>query len=120
MSSSPRRISNNTETTDHFVNEYRIRLVADRRLDAIPGGLWMAEYREQPIDDEHREPVAAPMLSKRGATTVSRRWRRWRRTRQSMILASYQKSNRRPLGGAAARRREDNDVSKAADMKNAA
>jgi hypothetical protein len=51
------RISNGTETTDHFVNEYRIRLMADRRSDANPDGLWVAEYSERPIDGERRERI---------------------------------------------------------------
>jgi hypothetical protein len=51
------RISNGTETTDHFVNEYRIRLIADRRSDANPDGLWIAEYSERPIDGERRERI---------------------------------------------------------------
>lgn len=51
------RLSNGTETTDHFVNEYRIRLIADRRSDANPDGLWIAEYSERPIDGERRNQI---------------------------------------------------------------
>jgi hypothetical protein len=51
------RLSNGTETTDHFVNEYRIRLIAERRSDANPDGLWIAEYSERPIDGERRERI---------------------------------------------------------------
>ena len=51
------RLSNGTETTDHFVNEYRIRLIADRRSDANPDGLWVADYSERPIDGERRERI---------------------------------------------------------------
>lgn len=51
------RLSNGTETTDHFVNEYRIRLIADRRSDVNPDGLWIAEYSERPIDGERRERI---------------------------------------------------------------
>lgn len=51
------RVSNGTETTDHFVNEYRIRLIADRRSDANPDGLWIADYSERPIDGERRERI---------------------------------------------------------------
>ena len=51
------RLSNGAETTDHFVNEYRIRLVADRRSDANPDGLWIAEYSERPIDGERRNQI---------------------------------------------------------------
>lgn len=50
-------LSNGTETTDHFVNEYRVRLIADRRSDVNPDGLWVAEYSERPIDDERRDRV---------------------------------------------------------------
>ena len=50
-------LSNGTETTDHFVNEYRVRLIADRRSDVNPDGLWVAEYSERPIDDERRDRI---------------------------------------------------------------
>jgi hypothetical protein len=50
-------LSNGTETTDHFVNEYRIRLIADRRSDVNPDGLWIAEYSERPIDGERRDQI---------------------------------------------------------------
>jgi hypothetical protein len=52
-------LSNGTETTDHFVNEYRIRLIADRRSDVNPDGLWIAEYSERPIDGERRDRILA-------------------------------------------------------------
>jgi hypothetical protein len=51
------RLSNGTETTDHFVNEYRVRLIADKRSDLNPDGLWIAEYSERPIDGERRDRV---------------------------------------------------------------
>lgn len=50
-------LSNGTEITDHFVNEYRIRLIADRRSDVNPDGLWIAEYSERPIDGERRDRI---------------------------------------------------------------
>ena len=50
-------LSNGAETTDHFVNEYRVRLIADRRSDLNPDGLWIAEYSERPIDDERRDRI---------------------------------------------------------------
>jgi hypothetical protein len=53
------RLWNGTETTDHFVNEYRLRLIADKRSDANPDGLWIAEYSERPIDGERREQILA-------------------------------------------------------------
>ncbi|MGC2544942.1 MAG: hypothetical protein WA426_03785 [Silvibacterium sp.] len=52
-------LSKGTESTDHFVNEYRVRLIADRRSDVNPDGLWIAEYSERPIDDERRDRVLA-------------------------------------------------------------
>ena len=53
------RLSKGTEMTDHFVNEYRVRLIADRRSDVNPDGLWIAEYSERPIDGERREHILA-------------------------------------------------------------
>ena len=50
-------LSNGTEMTDHFVNEYRIRLIADSRSDVNPDGLWIAEYSERPIDGERRDQI---------------------------------------------------------------
>jgi hypothetical protein len=52
-------VSNGSEVTDHFVNEYRIRLIADRRTDVNPDGLWIAEYSERPIDGERRDRILA-------------------------------------------------------------
>jgi hypothetical protein len=52
-------LSNGTESTDHFVNEYRVRLIADRRSDTNPDGLWIAEYSERPIDGERRDRILA-------------------------------------------------------------
>ena len=53
------RLSNGTEATDHFVNEYRVRLIADKRSDVNPDGLWIAEYSERPIDGERRDQILA-------------------------------------------------------------
>ncbi len=50
-------VTNGNEVTDHFVNEYRIRLVADKRSDVNPDGLWIAEYSERPIDGERRNAI---------------------------------------------------------------
>ena len=50
-------LSNGTETTDHFVNEYRMRLIGDKRSDVNPDGLWIAEYSERPIDGERRDRI---------------------------------------------------------------
>jgi len=52
-------LSNGTEATDHFVNEYRVRLIADKRSDVNPDGLWIAEYSERPIDGERRDQILA-------------------------------------------------------------
>src|ERR1700679_1028741 len=51
------RLSKGAESTDHFVNEYRVRLIADRRSDVNPDGLWIAEYSERPIDGERRDHI---------------------------------------------------------------
>ncbi len=50
-------LSNGTEITDYFVNEYRIRLIPDKRSDANPDGLWIADYSERPIDGERRNQI---------------------------------------------------------------
>ena len=47
-------LSNGTETTDHFVNEYRIRLIADRRSDVNPGRA--VDCRIQRTADRRRTP----------------------------------------------------------------
>jgi type IV secretory pathway component VirB8 len=52
-------VSDGTETTDHFVNEYRIRLVTDTRSEVNPDGLWIAQYSERAIDGERRSQVLA-------------------------------------------------------------
>jgi hypothetical protein len=53
------QLKDGIETTDHFVNEYRIRLMPDRRSDVNPDGLWIAEYSERPIDGERRDRILA-------------------------------------------------------------
>jgi len=52
-------LTNGAEFTDHLVNEYRVRLIADRRSDVNPDGLWIAEYSERPIDGERRDRILA-------------------------------------------------------------
>ena len=59
-------LTNGTETTDHFVNEYRVRLIADKRSDVNPDGLWIAEYSERPIDGERRDQILAAPDRKEG------------------------------------------------------
>jgi hypothetical protein len=51
------RLSKGAESTDHFVNEYRVRLIADHRSEVNPDGLWIAEYSERPIDGERRDRI---------------------------------------------------------------
>ena len=50
-------LSNGSEVNDHFVNEYRIRVIADKRSDTNPDGLWIAEYSERPIEGERRNQI---------------------------------------------------------------
>jgi hypothetical protein len=50
-------VTNGSEVTDHFVNEYQIRVIADKRSDANPDGLWIAGYSEHPIDGERRNAI---------------------------------------------------------------
>ena len=59
-------LSNGVETTDHFVNEYRVRLIADKRSEINPDGLWIADYSERPIDGERREQILAAPDRKEG------------------------------------------------------
>lgn len=55
-----RHLVKGNEITDHFVNEYRIRLRAETtRTDANPDGLWVVEYSERPIEDERRGGILA-------------------------------------------------------------
>lgn len=62
-------LSKGTETTDHFVNEYRVRIIADRRSDVNPDGLWIAEYSERPIDGERRDQILSAPDQDRAAGT---------------------------------------------------
>ena len=59
-------LSSGAETTDHFVNEYRVRLIADKRSDVNPDGLWIAGYSERPIDGERRDQILAAQDRKDG------------------------------------------------------
>jgi hypothetical protein len=52
-------LDHGNETTDHLVNEYRVRLIADHRTDINPDGLWVAEYSERRIDGERRDQILA-------------------------------------------------------------
>jgi hypothetical protein len=38
-------------------NEYRVRLIPDRRSDVNPDGLWIADYSERPIDGERMNQI---------------------------------------------------------------
>jgi hypothetical protein len=64
-------LSNGTEVTDHFVNEYRIRVIADKRSDANPDGLWIAEYSERPIDGERRNQILNAPDTVNGSETAA-------------------------------------------------
>jgi len=67
-------LTNGAEFTDHLVNEYRVRLIADRRSDVNPDGLWIAEYSERPIDGERRDRIlAAPDATLDSDTTAESR-----------------------------------------------
>jgi hypothetical protein len=63
------RLSDGTEFTDHFVNEYRVRLIADKRSDVNPDGLWVAGYSERPIDGERRDRILDAPDAVLGSTT---------------------------------------------------
>jgi hypothetical protein len=64
-------LTNGTETTDHFVNEYRVRLIADKRSDMNPDGLWIADYSERPIDGERRDRILNAPDGVPGSTTAT-------------------------------------------------
>ena len=64
-------LSNGTEVTDHFVDEYRIRVIADKRSDANPDGLWIAEYSERPIDGERRNQILNAPDTVNGSETAA-------------------------------------------------
>ena len=40
-----------------------MRLIADRRSDLNPDGLWIAEYSERPIDGERRDQILKALTS---------------------------------------------------------
>lgn len=52
-------VVNGVETTDHFVGEYQIQLVADQRSKINPDGLWISRYSERQLDGERRDQVLA-------------------------------------------------------------
>src|SRR5260370_4930516 len=52
-------LTNGTEVTDHFVNKYPVRRIADRRSEVNTDGLWIAEYSERPIAVARRVPFYA-------------------------------------------------------------
>jgi hypothetical protein len=53
------------------VNEYRIRVIADKRSDANPDGLWIAEYSERPIDGERRNHILNAPDTVNGSETAA-------------------------------------------------
>lgn len=52
-------VVNGAETTDHFVGEYQIQLVTDRRSQINPDGLWISSYSERQLDGERRDQILA-------------------------------------------------------------
>ena len=56
-------LKDGSETTDRLVNEYRIRIIADRRSESNPDGLWIAEYGERSLDGERRDQILAAVDS---------------------------------------------------------
>jgi hypothetical protein len=56
-------LKDGSEATDRLVDEYHIRLVADRRSDVSPDGLWIAEYGERSLDGERRDQILAAVES---------------------------------------------------------
>lgn len=52
------RIRDHQETTDKLVGEFHIRLITERRSEANPSGLLIAEYGERLIEGERRDAIA--------------------------------------------------------------
>lgn len=53
------RLAKGVETTDHFVGEYQIQLVADKRSEINPDGLWISQYNEHQLDGERKDQILA-------------------------------------------------------------
>jgi hypothetical protein len=51
-------VRDHQETSDKLVGEFRIRLITERRSEANPSGLLVAEYGERLIEGERRDAIA--------------------------------------------------------------
>lgn len=51
------RVRDHQETTDKLVGEFHIRLITERRSEANPSGLLIAEYGERLIEGERRDAI---------------------------------------------------------------
>jgi hypothetical protein len=51
-------VRDHLETSDKLVGEFRIRLITERRSEANPSGLLIAEYAERLIEGERRDSSA--------------------------------------------------------------
>jgi hypothetical protein len=51
-------VRDHLETSDKLVGEFHIRLITERRSEANPSGLLIAEYGEQLIEGERRDAIA--------------------------------------------------------------
>lgn len=51
------RVRDHQETTDKLVGEFHIRLITERRSEANPSGLLIAEYAERLIEGERRDAI---------------------------------------------------------------
>ncbi|HEU4416372.1 MAG TPA: hypothetical protein VFT65_16405 [Candidatus Angelobacter sp.] len=52
------RVRDHQETTDKLVGEFHVRLITERRSEANPSGLLIAEYGERLIEGERRDAIA--------------------------------------------------------------
>jgi hypothetical protein len=51
------RVHDHQETTDKLVGEFHIRLITERRSEANPSGLLIAEYGERLIEGERKDAI---------------------------------------------------------------
>jgi hypothetical protein len=51
------RVRDHQETTDKLVGEFHIRLITERRSEANPSGLLIAEYGERLIEGERKDAI---------------------------------------------------------------
>src|SRR6476646_9193452 len=55
------RVRDHQETTDKLVGKFHVRLITERRSEQNPNGLLVAEYGEQLIEGERRDPSVRDM-----------------------------------------------------------